>query len=95
MWDELPERGSDWADSLGVDFECDLPTLLARRDVDAVIVDAPTTMHRDVIVAAAKTGKHIFTEKAMAPTLSECDEIAAAVREAGVKPHIARHRTCP
>ena len=58
---------------------------MAQADVDGVIVDTPTTMHRDVMVAAAQAGKHIFTEKVLAPTLRECNEIVAAVDKAGVK----------
>lgn len=85
VWDEIPARGRDWARALGTDFEPDLAKLLARDDVDAVVVDAPTTMHRDVMVAAARARKHIFTEKAMAPTVKECLEIAEAVRQAEVK----------
>jgi predicted dehydrogenase len=84
VWDEQPARGADWGKALGVDFEADLGTLLARADVDAVVVDAPTSMHCEVMVAAARAGKHIFTEKAMAPTVAECQKIAAAVRQAGV-----------
>jgi predicted dehydrogenase len=37
------------------------------------------------MVAAAKAGKHIFTEKVMALTLDECNRIAEAVKQAGVK----------
>ena len=85
VWDEQPARGQEWAGKLGVEFEADLGTLLARADVDAVVVDAPTSRHCEVMVAAARAGKHIFTEKAMAPTVKECQEIAAAVRQAGVK----------
>jgi predicted dehydrogenase len=85
VWDEQPARGQEWAKALGVDFEAGLDQLLGRADVDAVVVDAPTSLHREVMVAAARAGKHIFTEKAMAPTVKECQEIAAAVREAGVK----------
>ena len=85
VWDEDQTRGRAWAASLDVPFEADLEACLARPDVDAVVVDAPTTMHRDVMVAAAKAGKHIFTEKAMAPTVKECEEIAEAVRRAKVK----------
>lgn len=59
--------------------------LLAREDVDAVVVDTPTNIHRDVMVKAARAGKHIFTEKVVAPTLKEVNEILAAIREAGVK----------
>lgn len=59
--------------------------MLAQEDIDAVIVDAPTNMHRDVIVAAAKAGKHIFTEKVIAPTLKEVNAIIAEVNENKVK----------
>lgn len=85
VWDEEPERGREWAARLSADFEADLDTLLRREDVDGVVVDAPTSMHADVMVAAAQAGKHIFTEKAMALTTEECERISAAVREAGVK----------
>jgi predicted dehydrogenase len=42
-------------------------------------------MHRDVMVAAARAGKHIFTEKVIAPTLAEVNQVIAAVEQAGVK----------
>ncbi|MEK0316518.1 Gfo/Idh/MocA family protein [Cohnella sp. 56] len=85
IWDELPQRGAEKADKYGVPFIADLDELLARDDIDAVVVDAPTNIHRDVMVKAAQAGKHIFTEKVVASTVSEANEIAAAVREAGVK----------
>lgn len=84
-WDELPERGKAEAERLGVPFEADLQAVLARSDVDGVIVDAPTNIHRDVLVAAANAGKHIFTEKVVAPTLREFNEVQAAVDKAGIK----------
>lgn len=85
VWDEDQNRGSAWAKDLGVDFEADLDRVLARNDVDAVVVDTPTSDHARVMIAAAKAGKHIFTEKAMAPTLAECKAISAAIEENGVK----------
>jgi len=84
VWDEEPDRGKAKAAEIGVEFVPDLDTLLARDDVDAVICDTPTNLHRDVLVKAAKAGKHIFTEKVLAPTLAEANEILAAVDEAGV-----------
>jgi predicted dehydrogenase len=66
VWDEIPERGAAWAKELEAAFEADLDVLLARSDVDAVIVDAPTNIHGAVMVKAALAGKHIFTEKVMA-----------------------------
>ncbi|MBW7457031.1 Gfo/Idh/MocA family oxidoreductase, partial [Paenibacillus sepulcri] len=85
VWDEIPSRGQETADKLGVPFVADLDEILARADVDAVVVDTPTNIHRDVMVKAARAGKHIFTEKVIAPTLKEVNEIIAAVKEAGVK----------
>jgi 1,5-anhydro-D-fructose reductase (1,5-anhydro-D-mannitol-forming) len=85
VWDDIAERGQAAARQWGGQFYADLAELLARPDIDAVIVDTPTDRHRDVMIAAARAGKHIFTEKVLAPTLHECNEIAAAVEQAGVK----------
>ena len=82
VWDGEPERGQGWATELGVDFEADLDRLLARGDIDAVAVDAPTNMHPEVMIKAAQAGKHIFTEKVMAATVEECRAIADAVTRA-------------
>ena len=84
-WDEDPERGRAKAQTLGAAFHEDLAELLARPDVDGVIVTTPTNAHRDVIVAAAEAGKHVFTEKVLALHPAECDEILAAVDRAGVR----------
>jgi predicted dehydrogenase len=85
VWDEVPERGRAEAAQRGVPFFADLDDLLARPEVDGVIVDTPTNLHRDVMVAAARAGKHIFTEKVIAATLREAEEIIAAVEQSGVK----------
>ena len=85
VWDEDAERGAAWAKELGVNFEPDLDKALARADVDAVLVDTATSEHCNVMVAAASAGKHIFTEKALAPTVEECKIIAEAVAKSGVK----------
>jgi len=85
VWDDDVQRGQKWADDLGVPFEPDLEKAVSRSDVDAVVVDAPTSDHRKVMVAAANAGKHIFTEKAMAPTVEDCKAITDAVMKSGVK----------
>ena len=85
VWDDDAQRGGDWAKELGVPFEPDLSKALANPDIDAVIVDTPTSDHCRVMVAAAEAGKHIFTEKVLAATLKDCHTIADAVKKAGVK----------
>ena len=84
IWDEDAKRGTDWANDLNVDFEPDLDTLLARKDIDAVICCTPTTMHDEVLVKAANAGKHIFTEKALSTTVEGCKKIADAIITNGV-----------
>lgn len=84
VWDEEPGRGRETAEKLGVRFYESLDELLAQDTIDGVIVDAPTNMHRDVMVAAANAKKHIFTEKVIAATVREVDEILEAVKRNGV-----------
>jgi len=84
IWDEDATRGAEEAERYGADFHADLNELLARDDIDAVVVDSPTNIHRDVIIAAARAGKHIFTEKVIAATQRETEEIIREVDAAGV-----------
>lgn len=58
--------------------------LVAREDVDAVSVTGPNFIHRDVAVAAARAGKHVWVEKPVGRGLAETREVAEAVAQAGV-----------
>jgi len=94
VWDEEPDKGQEWARKFGVPFEPDLQKVLARADVDAVSICAPTNMHKDIIIAAAKAGKHIFTEKVLTTTLKDAKEVADVIKKSGVKFCISYpHRT--
>ncbi|MDR1655210.1 MAG: Gfo/Idh/MocA family oxidoreductase [Treponema sp.] len=84
VWDEIEERGKTWAGELNAEFIGNMDALLSREDIQAVICGAPTTMHREVLTAAAHAGKHIFTEKVLAVNTAEAEEIAAAVKKSGV-----------
>jgi 1,5-anhydro-D-fructose reductase (1,5-anhydro-D-mannitol-forming) len=96
VWDENLERGQQWAKELKVDFEADLQILLSRSDIDAVCVNTPTNMHKEILISAANAGKHIFTEKVLALTVEDCLEIAEAVKKSGVKFCISfPHRILP
>ncbi|WP_410791338.1 Gfo/Idh/MocA family protein [Kribbella sp. C-35] len=85
VWDDDAERGRAGADQFGVEFTGDLDALLARDDLDGVVITTPTDVHRDIMVKAAQAGKHIYTEKVLAPTVAEAEEIVAATDAAGVK----------
>lgn len=84
VWDEDPVRGQEEATKRGLPFFADLDALLARPDVDAVVVDAPTVLHTEVITKAARAGKHIFTEKALTITVDEATRVRDTVNQSGV-----------
>jgi scyllo-inositol 2-dehydrogenase (NAD+) len=56
----------------------------ALEKADAVVISTPTFTHSDLAVRAADAGKHVFCEKPMALTLSECDDMIAAAERSGV-----------
>lgn len=83
VWDDDDERGRRLADDFGVSFTDDLAGLLARDDLDGVTITTATVAHREVIGAAIDAGKHVFTEKLLAPTVAEAEELLGAARAAG------------
>ena len=84
VWDDDADRGRAAADEFGVEFVADLDELLARPTLDAVTVTTATDQHRDVIGRAISAGKHVFTEKILAPTVAEAQELVDLAREARV-----------
>lgn len=85
VWDEDAKRGENWARQLKAPFIADYNEVVNRKDVDGVMITAPSSMHADIMVAAAKAGKHIFTEKVLALTVDDCNRVAEAVKAANVK----------
>jgi 1,5-anhydro-D-fructose reductase (1,5-anhydro-D-mannitol-forming) len=83
-WDNDVARGREGAQQLGVPFTEDLDALLARDDIDGVIVTAATARHHEIITKAARAGKHIFTEKMLAPTVDQCQELVQDAAQNGV-----------
>jgi myo-inositol 2-dehydrogenase/D-chiro-inositol 1-dehydrogenase len=59
------------------------PGLLARADVDAVVISVPNHLHAEIGVAALAAGKDVLLEKPMATTLEGCDRLLAAARASG------------
>ncbi|MBL7187553.1 MAG: Gfo/Idh/MocA family oxidoreductase [Phycisphaerae bacterium] len=58
---------------------------LEDAGIDAVIVATPTRLHHDIVVSAARAGKHILCEKPMAMSVVQCAEMIRAAEENRVK----------
>src|SRR5262245_9089841 len=58
--------------------------LLAREDVDAVVVSTPDHWHAQVAVDAALAGKHLYVQKPVAYDVAEAIALRRAVRAKGV-----------
>jgi predicted dehydrogenase len=84
VWDDDADRGRAAAAEFGVEYTGDMAELLGRDDVDAVTITTATSAHHEVMLRAADAGKHIFTEKLLAPTVAEAEAIVAATDAAGV-----------
>ena len=63
----------------------DYRQVLADAAVKAIVVVTPTSLHRDIVVAAAQAGKHILCEKPLAMTAAECDDMIRATEKYRVK----------
>lgn len=66
--------------------------LLAEVQLDAVSTCTPPASHRELTTMAASRGVHVLCEKPMAPTVSDCDAMVEACREAGVVLMIAQKK---
>ena len=74
----------------GVAVEASAEALLARKDIDTVVVATPHSTHLPLARAVAAAGKHVYLEKPMALDVAECDAIIDACRQAGVQLTIAK-----
>ena len=64
--------------------EPSVDALVARSDVDAVVIATPQPTHCEYVLAAAAARKHILCEKPMAMTIEEADRMVDACERAGV-----------
>jgi predicted dehydrogenase len=69
----------------GLNILEDPAALLARPDVDAVVISAPSHLHASLAIAAAQAGKHVYLEKPVAIDRPSLHALEAAVRAAGVR----------
>ena len=80
-----PDETADFAENWGWEFvETDWRKVVDREDVDVVDICTPTYLHKDIAVAAAENGKHLFCEKPVALNYAEAREMYEAAEAAGI-----------
>ena len=59
----------------------EFPELLARKDIDAVVIAAPDHWHACIAIAACKAGKDVYCEKPLSLTIHEARAMVKAARK--------------
>ena len=86
MADEVPERAHEAAEQFtALAATGDWRDLLTDPRVDAVSVTAPNFLHREMGVALAQAGKHVWIEKPVGLDAQDARAVADAVAQAGVQ----------
>lgn len=62
----------------------DYRELLAKEDVDAVMIATPDHTHAVITMDTLKRGKHVYCEKPLTWSVAEARQVAEAARHAGV-----------
>ena len=72
------------ASRYGCSVESSWNNLIARDDVEAVIVSTPPSLHTEMTIAALNAGKHVLCEKPLARNLDECRQMLDAANKSGM-----------
>jgi len=84
--DIRPERAELLAEQYDVEDICtDYKDVLARDDVDAVVVATPNRYHAQITIEALEAGKHVLCEKPMATSLADAHKMIETSIKTGKK----------
>ncbi|QNP69006.1 Gfo/Idh/MocA family oxidoreductase [Streptomyces roseirectus] len=84
--EEVPGRAEEAAARYGFESAVrDWREIVADARVGAVSITAPNFLHREIGVAMAEAGKHIWIEKPVGLTSEDARAVAGAVAKAGVQ----------
>ena len=79
-----PEKMDAFAENFGGVPAKSWEAILADKNIDAVVLSTPNSLHKPQAIEAARAGKHIIVEKPMALSAADCREMIEAAKEAGV-----------
>lgn len=79
-----PAKATEFAAAHGLRMLDSYEAALADPEVDAVVLATPHTQHTDQIIAAARAGKPVFSEKPLGVDAASAQRAAQACADAGV-----------
>ena len=83
--DALPERAAAFAEKHGLGGSLSLDQVLESDRIDVVLNLTPASVHADITEQSMRAGKHVYTEKPMAPTYEEAQRLADLANTCGVR----------
>ncbi|MEZ5363312.1 MAG: Gfo/Idh/MocA family oxidoreductase [Bryobacterales bacterium] len=83
IYDRAKFRAQEMIGLSSKDVHHDFRELLARPDVDAVLIATPEHWHAPMALAAVEAGKDVYLEKPMTRTVAEAKQLAEAVERTG------------
>ena len=69
----------------------DYKDVLAREDIDGVIICTPDYLHIEHAVASLEAGKAVYLEKPLAITVADCDKILETAKRTGSKLYVGHN----
>ena len=81
--DIIPERAQEYHQLFGAEIIDSFETAIAREDITAVAIFTQRHLHGDLVKAALRAGRDVYSAVPMGISVDECREIVEAVRETG------------
>jgi predicted dehydrogenase len=85
-----PAKATKWKSKYNIpDKNCynyqNFDQIINNPDIDLVYVVLPNGLHKDFVIRSAKAGKHVITEKPMAISVTDCEEMIKACNDNNVE----------
>jgi len=90
--DIVPEVAKAVGEQFNVPYMTDYRDLIARDDVDAVVIATPHYVHPEIAIHAMEQGKPALSEKPISVTVEQADAMVEAAKRTGV-PFCVMHQS--
>lgn len=85
-----PEKIPKWQEKYGIKDKNvynykNFDSIANNSEIDVIYVVLPPSMHAEYTIRAAKAGKHVWCEKPMAPSVTDCEAMIKACNDNKVK----------